>query len=197
MFRGLAALREQENEKAWPTICGLQYRPFRTFSVYPTTPPRGHVLILFKAYLDDSGDASHSFMSVAGYVSDDWGYFESQWRSVLREAGVPYLHMKEFGNRDSEIYRHIKADKNVEAKFISDLVDVIYESVDACVMTVVSLKELKEFNGAKKLRIDPYAICMYGCLLAMREEYVLLNALQGSEVIVDAITKAPSSSLSD
>jgi hypothetical protein len=91
-LRALAGL-EEEAARAWPRICGFEIRPFSTFSAYPT-PPWGHVLVLFKAYLDDSGAPTkgHAFLTIAGYAADvrGWDHFEKRWASALRDAGVSY-----------------------------------------------------------------------------------------------------------
>jgi hypothetical protein len=80
----------------------------------------------------------------------------------------------------------------VEIKFVSSLIDVIYETVDAYVMSVLSINNLTGFNRAHGLRLDPHALCLYGCLLELRTEYMFAGTLNGSEVIIDNITKATS-----
>jgi hypothetical protein len=56
---------------------------------------------MFTTYFDVSGTRLDSdIISVAGFVSDgeQWLKFEGEWREVLEEFGVPYLHMREFAH---------------------------------------------------------------------------------------------------
>jgi hypothetical protein len=54
------------------------------------TLPEDHLMVLLKAYLDDSGapHGGHTFMTIAGYVADvtGWTHFEQRWRPSLHGA---------------------------------------------------------------------------------------------------------------
>jgi len=132
-------------------------------------------MAILRAYLDDSGDATnldHAFMTVAGYLADEdgWRHFERRWKEELDRAEVPYLHMREFGDRNG-IFQHIKQNIVEEADFVASLKGVIYESVSFCTQTTIRLKDLREFNRRRNLQLDPYALAIYGCLLGLRREY--------------------------
>jgi hypothetical protein len=169
----------------WPRICGQEIRPFETFSVFPS-PREDHVLALFRAYLDDSGapTGGHKFLTVAGYAAEvsGWKDFDRRWAEALQGAGVPYLHMKEFGKVDSGIYAVLKADKNKEAEFLMSLRDIIYDTVDCGVQATVVLADLRAFNKEHRLRLDPYALGIYSCVLELMRKYAFSNA----EAVVDA-----------
>lgn len=52
-------------------------------------------------YFDESGhSAGTDFFALAAFVAEDtdWVAFDSMWRDALREAGAPYLHMREFAH---------------------------------------------------------------------------------------------------
>jgi hypothetical protein len=54
------------------------------------------------AYFDESGTHSGSgVFAIAGYVAaqEDWIKFETDWKRVLRSAGISYFHMVEYENR--------------------------------------------------------------------------------------------------
>jgi len=56
---------------------------------------------MYNTYFDVSGTRLDSdIISVAGFVSDvqQWLKFEEEWREVLGEFGVPYLHMRKFAH---------------------------------------------------------------------------------------------------
>ena len=152
--------------------------------------------MVLKAYLDDSGSPAnpdHSYLTVAGYLADDghWALFEERWGQALEAAGVPYLHMREFGNRDSKIYRHLKADPIKELDFITSLVDAIDDSLWFCPGATVKLPDLHAFNAKHGLDIDPYAIAIYGCLIETRRDYrkdpvdLIFDAFEKSGTRVD------------
>jgi hypothetical protein len=106
----------------------------------------------------------------------------------LAWGGVPYLHMKEFGDPKSDVYGALKSDKKKEAEFMLRLRDVIYESVDFCTQTTVILTDLQSFNRDHTLAIDAYSLCLYGCLLMLKRKYHFPNL----EIIIDKFTSAHS-----
>jgi hypothetical protein len=130
-------------------------------------------VVLLKAYLDDSGDAdsaTETHLTIGGYLADEhgWEYFEPRWATLLKEAGVPYLHMKEFGDVNSPIYGHLKADIVKEKAFMVGVISLIKESARGSVATTVVLDEFRAFNEKHSLSLDPYAFAIYGCLFQLR-----------------------------
>ena len=58
-------------------------------------------LMLLRGYFDDSkGEGEDAYLSLAGYIAPDdaWEAFEPKWQQALERAGVPWLHLKEFGS---------------------------------------------------------------------------------------------------
>lgn len=155
-------------------------------------PAPGRLMAVLKAYLDDSGDPKDpaaSFVTIGGYVAeaDSWAYFEELWAKALAEAGVPYFHMKEFGDRNG-LYRDLKRRPRAESEFVASLVFAITSSADLCPVNTVRLADLAAFNAATGLSLDPYALDLYGCMIAMRREYPGAEI----EVVVDRFDKAMS-----
>ena len=142
-------------------------------------------MVLLKAYLDDSGapHGGHAFLTIAGYVANEagWAHFEQRWSEELARSGVPYLHMKEFGNPRSEIYAALKANKEMEADFMCRLRQAIYESVDFCTQTTVIMSDFQSFNRDNNITLDAYSLCLYGCLLMLKRKYYLNKV----EIIMD------------
>ncbi len=175
--------------RAWPIVRGQEIRPFDTRSALPTPSPE-HILLLYRAYLDDSGAPSggHSFLTIAGYAAtvESWREFEGRWAQTLRAYGVPYLHMKEFGRVDSGIYAALKADKQREADFLATLRDIIYDHVEFCAHATVALGDLAQFNQERGLDIDPYALALYACHLEFESEF----KFDECEVVTDGFDRA-------
>jgi hypothetical protein len=116
---------------------------------------------VFKVYADDSGDDAdpqHAVISVAGYLSDvsRWSTFEVRWDEVLRKYEVEYLHMKEWWDRDGT-YKELKKDKEREASFFRDLVQVIRDNITYCVSSVVRLNDFQRFNSENGLALDAFS----------------------------------------
>lgn len=144
-----------------------------------------------KAYLDDSGspdDPTNSFVTIAGYVADEysWECFEKSWANALEEAGIPYLHMREFGNLDSPIYKHLREDKRRHMNFMLDAVAAIADNLDLCVHSTVNLVDLEAFNDRHNLNLDPLAIALYGCIRRLRWAY----ANEPLEIVLDRFDRS-------
>jgi len=149
-----------------------QFRPIRTLSAY-VAPPGGHVVVALKTYLDDSGDGdapTETFLTIGGYLADEdgWAYFEPRWNAIMAEAGVPWLHMKDFGDPNSPIYGHLKADPDKERTFMKAVIALIKESARGSVATTIPMDEFRAFNRQHGLDLDPYAFAIYGCLFQLR-----------------------------
>jgi hypothetical protein len=133
------------------------------------------VITELRAYGDESGkedDPQHKVMTVALHLSelDRWRVFEREWREVLGDNHVPYLHMKEWWNRDDEIYKHLKTAPEKEATFFRDLAGVIARNIRYCASSIVRLPDLKQFNQDYGLKIGGYPLALYGCLIELRKE---------------------------
>jgi len=65
-------------------------------------PKEGRLLMIFHAYLDDSGTHEGSgTVALAGYLStaSRWLQFESEWRNALSDFGIDMFRMSKFANR--------------------------------------------------------------------------------------------------
>jgi hypothetical protein len=77
---------------------------------------------VFKAYVDDSGDADdpqHSACSIAGFVGtvENWTKFEEQWAILLDRFRIPYLHMREFAPHKPPFDHLTKEERKVRQQF--------------------------------------------------------------------------------
>jgi hypothetical protein len=146
-------------------------------------------MVVLKAYLDDSGsadDPTHSCITIAGYVStvDGWDWFEHHWPRVLRRYNVPYLHMKELWNREG-IYKEMKETAGAETDFLAECIQTIQIATEFHVSATVRLADLCEFNKETRLKLEPSALALYGCLIELRSKY----PDSGIEIFIDNITK--------
>lgn len=125
-------------------------------------------MAILKAYFDDSKH-TNELLTVGGYLSDveSWGRFETEWKQILDQAKVPYLHMKEFWHKDG-IYKHIKDLPAAEESFFRKLVQAIKGHTKFCTQTTVLLDDLKRFNSDHDLELSAPALCVYGCLRALQ-----------------------------
>jgi hypothetical protein len=68
-------------------------------------PPRNRIMAVIKGYFDDSrsnkddGHSNRNIWTLAGYAGNDdqWRRFETEWPKLMADHGVPWFHMKEFG----------------------------------------------------------------------------------------------------
>ena len=162
------------------------YRPTPSLSVYPN-PPAGGLMAILKAYFDDSKD--DCVLTIAGYMSthESWAQFDHAWCSLLERFQVPYLHMKEFWDRDG-IYKHIKDDPKEEIAFFSAIVDVIDKHLRFCPLTIVMLNDLKKFNKTSRQKLSAAALAVYGCLMKLQTQF----RGQPVEMVFDKFERADS-----
>jgi hypothetical protein len=132
-----------------------------------------------KGYFDESGDehdAQHGALSVAGYVGDasSWSAFESEWRGVLKDFTVPYLHMREFQHRRGAFAAWTKGDPEAdarEARFLGALAGAIGAAALEPFGAVISLSGLRRFNAETGAGLSAKALAIYGCALDIRRRH--------------------------
>jgi hypothetical protein len=58
------------------------------------------LMAVLKGYLDDSLDDQS--WSIGGYIGSDyqWKEYARRWNRVMHDHGVPWLHMKEMGEKE-------------------------------------------------------------------------------------------------
>lgn len=142
--------------------------------------------------MDDNGSADeHRFVTVAGYLADEgsWEGFEAAWRGALHEAGIPWLHMREFGGPTNPTYAPLRADGLRHINFMLDAVQAIADNLHVCVHATVDMNALRAFVAKHDLEIDPIALALYGCLLKMRQS---IHAREPIEIFVDRFDKSES-----
>jgi Protein of unknown function (DUF3800) len=168
-----------------------RHRPIGDFSIY-VRPPGDALMAALKVYLDDSGDSTNpkhqeSVITVAGYVSnmDRWEHFEWLWADVLAGYEIPYLHMREWWNRDGIIYREIKNDAEREAHFFGDLIQTIKDTMLCAVSASVRLRDLRAFNQRECLNINALSFGLYACMIELRTRF----PQDDIQIVIDKITK--------
>jgi hypothetical protein len=125
--------------------------------------------IMFRGTFDDSGDQDdpqHKCASFGGFIGpiDSWDRFEVEWKDVLDEFRVPYLHMKEFGRPGGGIYNELVTDKGRQADFFAALTKVIGNCDLHCFGSVVRTADLRRFNQENSLAIDAYCLALSSCI---------------------------------
>lgn len=138
-------------------------------------PPRDWVMAVFKAYFDDSGnqdDPQEKVSSLAGYVAtaEQWQYFEENWKKVLENHGVPYLHMKEFAPRIKH-FKKYKDDEEGRIALLQSLIRVMSEAQIEGVASVINLCDLRYFNDRMNQNIDAYGYNLHTCMDIMSDRW--------------------------
>jgi hypothetical protein len=125
--------------------------------------------MILSAYFDESGThAGSRVLCVAGYLStpERWVAFERDWKSALKDCGIPFFHMVDFANHAPPYYSgwsHSQRRVNY-----SRLVDIIKKrtlgSVGVCVPIDLYDKyvapEVKGMPNGK-----PYCLAAATCFL--------------------------------
>jgi hypothetical protein len=145
------------------------FRSMRSLSVYPNPKPDA-LMATLRAYFDDSKNPQ--LLTIGGYLSDveSWSRFETEWKQILDDFKAPYLHMKEFWDRDG-LYKHLKDKPDDEIAFFRRLAKAIKNHTKFCTQATVLLDDLARFNSDHSLDLDAHSLCIYGCLLALQTTF--------------------------
>jgi hypothetical protein len=141
--------------------------PLSSLSVL--NPPSGDwMMAVLKAYFDDSGDEDdpqEKAASLAGYVAtaENWQYFEEEWRKVLKDHDVPYLHMKEFAPCIGPFVKY-QDDEGARIELLQSLIKVMGDAHLEGVASVVKMADLKYFNDRMNHDINAYAFNLHICM---------------------------------
>ncbi|MCH8041010.1 MAG: DUF3800 domain-containing protein [Nitrospinae bacterium] len=117
------------------------------------------------SYLDDSGkyeDPGCKICCVGGCVSpeDAWKEFNTEWKAVLDQYGVPYLHMKEYAHSSGENFGSWKDDEEKRRTFLSALMDIIERKVMCVVGATVPIQAFDMLTpDQKRMVLDPFFMC--------------------------------------
>lgn len=130
-------------------------------------------MLSLKTYLDDSGksdDPAESITCIAGAISplQAWEELESEWKEILRQYDVPYLHMKEYAHSVAgSPFEKWKGNEDVRRAFLSSLMDIMGRKVLGVIGTTVPNEHFRRlsFTHRQMLR-DPYFMCFQQTMLS-------------------------------
>jgi hypothetical protein len=129
-------------------------------------------VIAATGYFDDSRTDGR-VCTVAGLVGNkaQWEQFESAWTPLLERHGVPWLHMKEMADPNGHFKKWLPPqDHRAELKaFFSDVARTINDCRFGAFGATVRLQDLERFNSEKGLKLDPYALAVYGCMVHIKQ----------------------------
>ena len=66
---------------------------------------------MFQAFWDESGTHAKDLLIMAGFVgaAEKWVTFTEQWQTILVHYGVSHVHMKDFNNYKSGVFKNLTA----------------------------------------------------------------------------------------
>jgi hypothetical protein len=116
-----------------------------------------------EAYVDESGhQAQPGYYGVAGFIGSayQWGRFTTKWTKTLSEAGVPYLHMREFAH-SVDGFRGWSGDPRRE-QLMAGVVQAITHGRLTAVGSALRTADFNALAEGERTRLggSPY----YGCL---------------------------------
>lgn len=129
---------------------------------------------VFRAYGDDSlrSDGVKQLPAVCTFAAvvatdDVWSRFERSWHAVMRQHGVPYLHMREFTPSVGPYEKWKAPNKEPERRaFLSDcLAAVKMAGTINAYSTSVLCDHLDRFNRDYSESVRPYEFCLSAALL--------------------------------
>jgi hypothetical protein len=84
---------------------------------------------------------------VSGFISTvpKWGNFERDWRALLKNAKVPYSHMKQFAP-STGIFALWKNDEPRRREFLANLINITVKYVEQSFAAGVLLKDWQKCN---------------------------------------------------
>ena len=89
---------------------------------------------IFHAYYDASGTETtpDSLLAMAVLVAtvEQWEAIEGDWRAVLKDCNVPYLHMKKFTASKGPFASGWEGNETKRAKFLGRLADTLHSRIE-------------------------------------------------------------------
>src|SRR5438552_14542233 len=76
-------------------------------------PATKRVMIMLKAYLDESGahygKGGSKFFTISGYIAPEaeWNKFDAAWKAMLDKYRVPYFHATDIEGKGSGKFRRL------------------------------------------------------------------------------------------
>lgn len=123
---------------------------------------------MFRCFFDEGGGEDHGFIAVCGYVAslENWKRFEFDWKQMLSDHRVPYLHMKELAHFNGP-YAKWKHDENGRIAFIRDASALVCGSADYGFLCVARYADFEKVNQEYYLSENfhsPYALAGRFCI---------------------------------
>jgi hypothetical protein len=148
-------------------------------------------MAIFKGYADDSRP-NERVWAIGGYVANEfqWEDFQRNWPSMLAHHGVPYLHMREMA-KPTGVYKKWHPPKDHEPEqeaFFKHITKFICDYWLRGFFSITRVSDLNRFNSETGLKLDPYALAAYGCMLMIAGDYQYTTA----EIVFDHVEKVSS-----
>jgi hypothetical protein len=123
---------------------------------------------MFTCYFDEAGGKDHGFIAVCGYVAsvEEWQQFEANWKHMLADHQVPYLHMLGCAHFKGP-YKKWEKNPDDRAAFIADAARVIRDTVRCGYLCAVHYADFDNVNQRYELRerlSSPYALAGRFCI---------------------------------
>ena len=100
-------------------------------------------------------------------------FSDCNWPIMLAKHGVPYFHKREMADRSGPFAKWLPPQQHQQkvAEFFGDLASVIGTCRLVAFASLVRLNDLKKFNSKYNLRLQPYPLAAYGCMLMVAKEH--------------------------
>lgn len=140
---------------------------------------------MFTCYFDEGGGEDHGFVVVCGYVAsvERWKRFEFDWKRMLADHQIPYLHMKELAHFKGP-YKKWKDDERGRIAFLRDASAIVRESADQGFLCAVRFADFEKVNQQYFLADNfhsPYALAGRFCI-AMANLWMESNGRLSKEI---------------
>lgn len=131
-------------------------------------------MAVIKGYVDDS-HPNDLVWAIGGYVANhySWADFERRWQEMLDRHGVPYFHMRELANPNG-VYAKWHPPERFEPErkqFFRDITNVICDLHLRGFWSLARIKDVERFNNEAGLKLEPYSLAAYGCMLSLAREF--------------------------
>ena len=130
---------------------------------------------MLRSYMDESGsfgDPEIAAVSRGGVVlsTESSEAFEKEWKAILEEQNISWLHMKDFAHSQGE-FKNWKGDKRRRDKFMGELMDVMYRHIEGYLAATMYIHHFNALTDEQKSRIgdNPYYPCFMACVISSAE----------------------------
>jgi len=104
---------------------------------------------MFQAFWDESGTHVKNLLILAGFVGtvEKWTNFTREWQAVLDHYGVAYVHMKDFDNYTSGVFKHLNPFERTS--LYCELLGIIKQTVSVGIVCSVHQAEFESIVSAR------------------------------------------------